>query len=44
MKNVTFQSNNQTLAGNLYLPENYPQGTKLLAVVVTGAWITAKEK
>ena len=27
MKNITFESNNQTLAGNLYLPDDYQQRT-----------------
>tara|TARA_Y100001960_G_scaffold283743_1_gene319032 strand:+ start:2372 stop:3334 length:963 start_codon:yes stop_codon:yes gene_type:complete len=44
VKQVSFKSNNQTLAGNLYLPENYKQGDKLPAVVVTGAWTTVKEQ
>ncbi|NEP84785.1 MAG: alpha/beta hydrolase [Okeania sp. SIO3B3] len=44
MKNITFESNNQTLAGNLYLPDDYQQGTKLPGVIVTGAWTTVKEQ
>lgn len=44
MKKVTFESQNQTLVGNLYLPENYKEGNKLPGVVVTGAWTTVKEQ
>jgi uncharacterized protein len=44
VKKVTFESNNQTLVGNLYLPDNYQQGDKLPGVVVTGAWTTVKEQ
>ncbi|MDJ0743855.1 MAG: alpha/beta hydrolase [Xenococcaceae cyanobacterium MO_167.B27] len=44
VKNVTFESNNQTLAGDLYLPDDYQAGTKLPGVVVTGAWTTVKEQ
>ena len=44
VKDVTFESNNQTLAGNLYLPDDYQEGTKLPGVVVTGAWTTVKEQ
>lgn len=44
MKKVTFESQNQTLVGNLYLPESYENGNKLPGVVVTGAWTTVKEQ
>jgi uncharacterized protein len=44
VKKVTFASNNQTLVGNLYLPDNYQQGDKLPGVIVTGAWTTVKEQ
>lgn len=44
VKNVTFENNNQTLVGNLYLPDDYQAGTKLPGVVVTGAWTTVKEQ
>ncbi|MEO1203419.1 MAG: alpha/beta hydrolase [Pseudomonadota bacterium] len=43
-KPVTFESRNQTLAGDLYLPESYREGDRLPAVVVTGAWTTVKEQ
>ncbi|MEM8672518.1 MAG: hypothetical protein AAGF83_01405 [Cyanobacteria bacterium P01_G01_bin.67] len=44
VKEVTFASNNQTLVGNLYLPDEYQEGNKLPGVVVTGAWTTVKEQ
>ena len=44
VKEVNFTSNNQNLVGNLYLPDNYQEGDKLPAVVVTGAWTTVKEQ
>ena len=43
-KSVTFDSAGQTLAGDLYLPDDYQEGDKLPAVVVTGAWTTVKEQ
>lgn len=44
VKEVNFDSNNQNLVGNLYLPDDYQEGEKLPAVVVTGAWTTVKEQ
>ncbi len=44
VKKVNFESNNQNLVGNLYLPDDYQAGDKLPAVVVTGAWTTVKEQ
>ncbi len=44
VKKVTFESNGETLVGNLYLPDEYIEGTKLPGVVVTGAWTTVKEQ
>jgi uncharacterized protein len=44
VKKVTFESNNQNMVGNLYLPDDYQQGDKLPGVVVTGAWTTVKEQ
>jgi pimeloyl-ACP methyl ester carboxylesterase len=41
---VTFQSEGETLVGNLYLPATYKIGDKLPTVIVTGAWITIKEQ
>ncbi|MDJ0569491.1 MAG: alpha/beta hydrolase [Pleurocapsa sp. MO_192.B19] len=44
VKKVNFESNNQNLVGNLYLPDDYQEGDKLPGVVVTGAWTTVKEQ
>lgn len=44
VKEVNFDSNNQNLVGDLYLPDDYQEGDKLPAVVVTGAWTTVKEQ
>jgi len=44
VKKVTFESNGETLVGNLYLPDEYRKGDRLPAVVVTGAWTTVKEQ
>ena len=44
VKKVTFESQSQTLVGNLYLPDDYQDGGKLPGVVVTGAWTTVKEQ
>ena len=41
---VTFQSEGETLVGNLYLPASYKPGDKLPTAVVTGAWMTIKEQ
>jgi uncharacterized protein len=41
---VTFQSEGETLVGNLYLPASYKPGDKLPTVIVTGAWMTIKEQ
>jgi uncharacterized protein len=41
---VTFQSEGETLVGNLYLPANYKPGDKLPTAIVTGAWVTIKEQ
>lgn len=43
-KTVAFESAGQTLAGDLYLPDDYREGDRLPAVVVTGAWTTVKEQ
>lgn len=43
-KEVTFQSNGQTLVGDLYLPETYQKGDKLPGVVVSGSWTSVKEQ
>lgn len=44
MNRVTFQSEGETLVGNLYLPATYKAGDKLPTVIVTGAWMTIKEQ
>ena len=44
MKEVEFESNGQTLVGNLYLPDDYQEGTQLPATIITGAWTTVKEQ
>ena len=44
VKEVTFESNDRTLVGDLYLPDEYREGDKLPGVVVTGAWTTVKEQ
>ncbi|MDJ0593740.1 MAG: alpha/beta hydrolase [Pleurocapsa sp. MO_226.B13] len=44
VKEVNFDSNNQNLVGDLYLPDDYQEGNKLPGVVVTGAWTTVKEQ
>lgn len=44
IKKVNFTNNNQNLVGNLYLPDDYQEETKLPGVVVTGAWTTVKEQ
>lgn len=43
-KKVSFDSNNDTIVGNLFLPENYDPRQKLPAVIITGAWTTVKEQ
>lgn len=43
-KRVTFESQGQTLVGDLYLPDNYKQGDKLPGVVVSGSWTSVKEQ
>ncbi len=41
---VTFESNGQTLAGHLYLPDDYTEGQPLPAAIVTGSWTSVKEQ
>ena len=43
-KDVTFESQNETLVGTLFLPNTYQDGDRLPGVVVTGAWTTVKEQ
>lgn len=44
VKNVTFVSEGQTIAGHLYLPDEHSANKKLPAVVITGAWTSVKEQ
>jgi uncharacterized protein len=44
IKKVEFTSQGERVIGNLYLPDDYKEGTKLPAVIVTGAWMTVKEQ
>jgi fermentation-respiration switch protein FrsA (DUF1100 family) len=44
MKKATFPSEGLTLVGNLFLPQNYQEGTKLPAILITGSWTTVKEQ
>lgn len=43
-KRVVFESNGDRLVGDLYLPDDYREGDRLPAIVVTGAWTTVKEQ
>lgn len=43
-REVTFESNGQTLAGHLYLPEGITDNQSLPAVIVTGSWTSVKEQ
>ena len=43
-KSVTFESQNQMLAGDLYLPDDYQEGDQLPGVIVTGSWTSVKEQ
>ncbi|MEO1520620.1 MAG: alpha/beta hydrolase [Cyanobacteria bacterium J06633_2] len=44
VRDVTFDSNGQTIVGNLYLPDDYVVGEELPGVVVTGSWTSVKEQ
>jgi fermentation-respiration switch protein FrsA (DUF1100 family) len=44
VKEVTFESQGETLIGHLYLPDDYVAGTELPGVVVTGSWTSVKEQ
>lgn len=41
---VTFQSEGQSLVGNLYIPANYQASTRLPVVIVIGPWTQVKEQ
>ena len=43
-KTVAIDHAGATLAGVLYLPDDYREGARLPAIVVTGAWTTVKEQ
>jgi fermentation-respiration switch protein FrsA (DUF1100 family) len=44
VQSVTFESGNNTLVGNLFLPEITDPQQKLRAVIVTGSWTSVKEQ
>lgn len=44
VQRVTFESQGQTVVGNLYLPDDYQPDQPLPGVVVTGAWTSVKEQ
>lgn len=44
VRDVTFESQGETLVGNLYLPDDYVAGQELPGVVVTGSWTSVKEQ
>lgn len=44
VRDVVFESQDETLVGNLYLPDNYVAGQALPGVVVTGSWTSVKEQ
>ena len=44
MKKVTFQSEDLTLAGNLYFPSDFDQSNKYPAVVAGGSLTSVKEQ
>lgn len=44
MNRVTFESEGETLVGNLFLPAEVGRGDTLPAVVVGGSWTTVKEQ
>lgn len=44
VREVTFESQGETLVGNLYLPDDYVAGQELPGIVVTGSWTSVKEQ
>ena len=44
MIQANFTSENETMAGNLFLPANYKAGEKRPAVLVIGPWLNVKEQ
>lgn len=41
---VTFESQGQTITGDLYLPDGYQGDAKLPGVIVSGSWTSVKEQ
>ena len=44
MEQIQFKSNEATLAGAIFYPENYEANQTYPALIVTGAWTTVKEQ
>lgn len=44
VEQVSFESEGEIMAGNLYLPPNFDPTQKYPAVIVTGSWTTVKEQ
>ncbi|CAM1340979.1 alpha/beta hydrolase [Tenacibaculum amylolyticum] len=44
MEKINFESNGVKLVGDVFYPENYEEGKKYPALIVTGAWTTVKEQ
>lgn len=44
VRDITFESNGQTIVGDLYLPDDYVAGQQLPGVIVTGSWTSVKEQ
>lgn len=44
VREVTFESQGQTLVGDLYLPDDYVSGQELPGIIVTGSWTSVKEQ
>ncbi|MEM6805380.1 MAG: alpha/beta fold hydrolase [Bacteroidota bacterium] len=44
MKKIQFKSEGLSLAGNLFYPENWEEGKKYPALIVSGSWTTVKEQ
>ncbi len=41
---VTFDSGDERIVGELFLPDGYKEGDKLPAMEVTGAWMTVRQQ
>ncbi|WP_143592083.1 alpha/beta hydrolase [Tenacibaculum holothuriorum] len=44
MEKINFESNGMKLVGDIFYPDNYEEGKKYPALIVTGAWTTVKEQ